>query len=90
MNSLSSTTTRVSWHQKGRTILDFNKARNDRVAVAAAGPYANHLQLTADRWPCQHLITQFFYRPDALLDVQPTLSKLSESQKYLGYEQYST
>jgi len=25
------------------TILDFNEARVDRVAVASAGPYANHL-----------------------------------------------
>jgi len=36
-------TTWVSWHQKGRTILDFNEARDDEVSVASAGPYANHL-----------------------------------------------
>jgi len=29
---------------KGRTILDFNEARDNGVAVASAGPYANHLQ----------------------------------------------
>jgi len=29
------------------------------VAVASAGPYANHVHLTPDRWPRQHLITQF-------------------------------
>ena len=39
----------VSRHQKDQTILDFNKARDDRVAVASAGPYANHLHLTPDR-----------------------------------------
>jgi len=31
------------------------------VAVASAGPHANHLHLTPDRQPHQqHLITQFF------------------------------
>jgi len=38
--------------------------RTDRhkcwVAVASAGLYADHLHLAPDRWPCQHLITQFF------------------------------
>jgi len=34
-------------HQKvGKTILDFNEARDDGVAVSSAGPYANHLYLT--------------------------------------------
>jgi len=33
----------------GRLNLDFNKSRNDRVAVTSAEPYANHLHLTADR-----------------------------------------
>jgi len=28
---------------------DFNEARDDGVAVASAGPYANHLHLAADR-----------------------------------------
>ena len=39
-------------------ILDFNEARDDGVAVASAGPHANHLYLTPDR--CQYLITEFF------------------------------
>jgi len=30
----------VSQHQKGRTILDFNEARDDGVGVASAEPYA--------------------------------------------------
>jgi len=38
-------TTWVSQYQKGRTILDFNEVRDDGVAVASAGPYANHLHL---------------------------------------------
>jgi len=39
----------VSWHQKGRTILDFTEARDVGVAVASAGPYANHLHPAPDR-----------------------------------------
>jgi len=41
-------------------------------AMASAGPCANNLHLAPDRSPQQHLITQFFYRPDALPDAQPT------------------
>jgi len=48
-NGLLSMTTWVSQHQKRQTNLDFNEARDNRVAVASAGPYANHLYLTADR-----------------------------------------
>jgi len=29
--------------------MDFNEARDDKVAVASAGPYANHLHFTPDR-----------------------------------------
>ena len=43
-------------------------------AVASAGPYANNMHLTPDRQPHQHLISQFFYRPDALPDAQPIVS----------------
>jgi len=72
-----SRTTWVSQHQKRKTILDFNEARDDRVAVASAGPYANHLLLVPDRQACQHLITQF-YKLNALpdqADAQPTVTK---------------
>jgi len=41
-----SQTTWVSWHLKGKTILNFNEATNDGVSVASAGPYANRLQFT--------------------------------------------
>jgi len=45
-----SRTTWVSRHQKGRTILDFNEAATDnRVAMASAEPYADHLHLAPDR-----------------------------------------
>ena len=44
-NSLFWGTPWVSWHQKGRTILGFNEARYDGVAVASAGPHADHLHL---------------------------------------------
>jgi len=42
---------RTNWerrHQKGGTILNFNEARDDGVAVVSAGPHANHLHLAAD------------------------------------------
>jgi len=43
-NSFFSTTSRVSDHQQGRTILDFKEARDDGVvAVASTGPYADHI-----------------------------------------------
>jgi len=45
-NSLFSRKIWVSQHQKGKTFLDFNKTRDDRVAVAS---YANHMHLAADR-----------------------------------------
>jgi len=56
-------------------MLDFNEARNDGLAVASAGPYANNLHLTSDRQPCQHLIIQFFYRPHTLSGTKPTVPR---------------
>jgi len=32
-----------------QTVLDFTAARDDGVAMASDGPYANHLHLTPDR-----------------------------------------
>ena len=40
---LFSRTTWVRQHQKGKSNLDFDEARDDVVAVASAGPYANNL-----------------------------------------------
>ena len=36
-----------------------NEARDDGVAVASAGPYANYLDLAAERQLCQYLIARF-------------------------------
>jgi len=47
--SLSQQPGYISWHQKGETSLDFNEAKDDGVAVASAGPYANYLHLAPDR-----------------------------------------
>jgi len=42
-------TTRAGQQQKGKTILNVKEATADRVAVASAAPYANHLHLTPER-----------------------------------------
>ena len=42
-----------------KTNLDFTEAREERVAVTSAAPYAS-LHLAPDRQPCQHTTTQFF------------------------------
>jgi len=52
--------------------MDSNEARDDGAAVASDGPYANNLHLDPDRLPCQH---SSFYKPDALPDAQPSVSK---------------
>ena len=75
ISCLFSMTTLVSRHQTGRTILGFNEARDDGVAVASAGPCVNHLYFAPDRQPHQYLIIQFFYWMDALPAAQPTVSK---------------
>jgi len=49
INGLLSRTIRISGPQKGKTILNFNEAADDGVAVASAGPYTNHLHLAPDR-----------------------------------------
>jgi len=55
--------------------VDFTGAGEDGMAVASAGPYANHLHLVPDRQQRQHLTTQVFYRPDALPAAKPTASR---------------
>jgi len=37
----------------------FHRSKRWWLAVASAGPYANHLHLASDRQPCQYLTTQF-------------------------------
>ena len=55
-------TTRVSWHQKGKTRkvkpIWIYWSKRQWVAVASAGPYAN-LHLDPDTQPRQHPTTQF-------------------------------
>jgi len=50
---------------------DFNEARDDGVAVASRGTYANHLHLAPDASTSSFK----FYRPDVLSDAKPTVSK---------------
>jgi len=42
---------RTTWapEKLNYTVLDFNEARDFWMAVASAGPYANHLYLAADK-----------------------------------------
>jgi len=44
------------------TILDFNEARNDGVAVMSASPYANHLRLVLDKLALSTSSLSLFYR----------------------------
>jgi len=54
--------------------MDFNEARDDGVAVASAGQYANHFTCFQTD---NHDITSSlnFFRPDALPDAKPIESK---------------
>jgi len=47
-NSLFSGISWVGWHQKDRSMLDFNEARDIWMLAASAGPFTNHLHLTID------------------------------------------
>jgi len=49
LTAFSRTTLVTLGSSEGGTILDFNEARDDGVAVVSAGQYANHLHLAADR-----------------------------------------
>jgi len=53
--------------------LDFTGARDDGVALASAGPYANNLHLTPDTTPVPHHSS--FYMLDALPATQLTAPK---------------
>jgi len=48
LHSFNALSARTAWVSL-LTILDFTEARDDGVAVASAGPYANDLHLTPDR-----------------------------------------
>ena len=45
------------------------------MAVASAGPHANDLHLTLQTDNHTNTASLSFYRPDALPDAQPTVSK---------------
>ena len=54
----------LSKTEKGKTILDFNEARDDKVAVASVGPYANHFQTSM--WAnaqCDGCPAEYRWRP---------------------------
>ena len=56
-------------------------------AVASAGLYANNLQLRQITTPTPH--HSIFYRPDAILDAQPTVSKHKKTKStYIRVLQY--
>jgi len=50
-------------------LLDFSEAGDDGLAIASAGPYANHLHFASDIFtPAAH--HSIFYGPDAVPDAQ--------------------
>jgi len=53
----------------------FNEARDDGVAVASAGPYANHLHFLLQTDNHASTSSLNFYLLDALPVDQPTVSK---------------
>jgi len=66
-----------SWYQKGKTSLDLNEARDDRV-LGRQWHQLDHMQTTCTSLQTDnHTNTSLlsFYRPDALPDAQPTGSK---------------
>jgi len=48
-DSNKQTNTRSMASSAGKTLLNFNEARDDGVTVASAEAYANHLHLTPDK-----------------------------------------
>jgi len=77
-NSLFSRRAWVSQYQKDKTSLDLNEVRDGGVLECSSISWTickQSAHLAPDRYPHQHPITQFFYRPDALPDAQPTMSK---------------
>ena len=78
-NGLFSRTTWVSQYQKGKTSMDLNEARDDGV-LGWQWHRLHHMQtictsLGTDNRTSTSLLN--FYRPDALPDTQPTVSKHS-------------
>jgi len=61
----------VSWHQKGKTNLDFTEARDSEWQWHQLG----HMQICTLLQTDNHASTPPLYRPDALPAAQPTASK---------------
>jgi len=72
-NGPFSGTTQVSWYQKGKTNLDFTEARDSEWQWHQLG----HMQIFTSLQTYNNASTPplIFYRPDALLAAQPTVSK---------------
>ena len=83
-NGLFSTTTCVSQQRKGKTSLDLNEARDDDGVLGCNGISWNICKQSA---PYSRQITtptlhhSILYRPDALPDAQPTMSKHQKLEK---------
>jgi len=76
-NGLFSRTTWVIWYEKGKTSLDLNEARDNEV-LGCSGISWTICKQSATR--SRQITTttphhSIFYRPDALPDAQPTVSK---------------
>ena len=80
-NAFFSGTTWVSWYQKGKTILDFTETRDSEWQWHQLGHMQVCTLLQADIHASTPLVS--FYRPDALPDTQPTVSKYWQSTKLL-------
>jgi len=76
LNSLFSRTTWVSQYQKGKTSLDLNEARDDAVWGCSGISWTICKHCTSLQTD-NHINTSSFnfYRPYALPDAQPTVSK---------------
>ena len=78
LNGPFSKTTSLSWHQKGQPFW-ITGARDDGVAVASAGPYANHLHVAqTDNYASTSPLS--FYRPDAIPFLPPNSIKALKAQ----------
>jgi len=63
----------VSWYQKGKTSLNLNEARDDGVWGWHWHQQTIHTSLQTDNHI--NISSPNFYRPDALPDAQPTVTK---------------
>jgi len=83
-NGLFSRTTWVSRHQKGKTFLELNEAREWR-GFGMQWQQLDHIQTICTSLQTNHtnIPSLNFYRPDALPDAQPTVSPMQKCLKRL-------